>query len=132
MKWKNRFLIVENNISQLFKLFQKIFDIEKNEYKIIIKGDHKLNRIPDLSHPILAWHPNVNVLAIFEEKKGDIVLNLYDIKNKQGLVLAIEPMINLGKKEVTQGANNKPILAAIMWLLHWRIPFLLIFTRNIS
>ncbi len=61
----------------------KDFSFEKNEYKTIIKGDHKLNRIPDLSHPILAWHPNGNVLAIFEEKKGDVVLNLYDIKNKQ-------------------------------------------------
>ena len=81
----------------------KIFDIEKNEYKTIIKGDHKLNRIPDLSHPILAWHPNGNVLAIFEEKKGDIVLNLYDIKNKQK---NIKNLIGL-EKILSASYNNK-------------------------
>ena len=55
----------------------KIHDIKKNKTNTILKGDHKLNRIPDLSHPSITWHPNGSVIAIFEEKKGEVILNLY-------------------------------------------------------
>ena len=48
----------------------KILDIKEDKIQTIIKGDYKLNRIPDLSYPILDWHPSGEVLAIFEEKKG--------------------------------------------------------------
>ncbi len=61
----------------------KLHDIKKNKTKTILKGDHKLNRIPDLSHPSIAWHPNGNVMAIFEEKKGEVVLNLYNRETKK-------------------------------------------------
>lgn len=47
----------------------KILDVKKDKIQTIIKGDYKLNRIPDLSYPILDWHPSGEVLAIFEEKK---------------------------------------------------------------
>ena len=43
--------------------------------KTIVKGDYKLNRIPDHTHPILNWHPKGKILAIFEEKKGSVWLN---------------------------------------------------------
>ena len=42
----------------------KIFDIKEKKIATVIKGDHKLNRIPDISHPIIDWHPKGNFLAI--------------------------------------------------------------------
>ncbi len=67
----------------------KVFDFNKRKISTVLKGDHKLNRIPDFSHPVIAWHPQNKVLAIFEEKKGEIVLNLFDseIKKKTKLQL---------------------------------------------
>ena len=61
----------------------KIFDINEKKIEIILKGDHKLNRIPDISHPVIDWHPKGTFLAIFEEKKGGVWLNLYDTKSKK-------------------------------------------------
>jgi Tol biopolymer transport system component len=61
----------------------KIFDIKEKKIEVIVKGDHKLNRIPDISHPVIDWHPKGNFLAIFEEKKGGVWLNLYDTKLKK-------------------------------------------------
>ena len=58
----------------------KLYDIKKQKSKTVLKGDYKLNRIPDLTQPILNWHPKGKILAIFEEKKGSVWLNLYDTK----------------------------------------------------
>ena len=55
----------------------------KKKLRLFSKGDHKLNRIPDISHPVIDWHPKGTFLAIFEEKKGGVWLNLYDTKSKK-------------------------------------------------
>ncbi len=92
----------------------KLLDTSKRRKKTILKGDYKLNRIPDFSHPNLAWHPNGKVLAMIEEKKGDVVLNLYDTeinkKNKITLI-DIEKVLSLsynekGNKIVFSGVKN--------------------------
>jgi hypothetical protein len=72
----------------------KIYDVKKRKLNTILKGDHKLNRIPDFTHPIIAWHPEGKVLSIFEEKKGEILLNLYDTKLKKKNT---KPLLNLEK-----------------------------------
>ena len=92
----------------------KIHDVSKNKTRTILKGDHKLNRIPDLSHPIINWHPNGKVLAIFEEKKGSIVLNLYNTSEKRKnprQLLDIEKVLSCsynakGNKIVFSGVRN--------------------------
>ena len=60
----NQIAFVEHYLGQ-YKV--KLYNLEKNQIKTILKGDHKLNRIPDYSHPCLA--PKGEVIAIFEEKK---------------------------------------------------------------
>tara|TARA_B110000902_G_scaffold78158_1_gene93016 strand:- start:8330 stop:11503 length:3174 start_codon:yes stop_codon:yes gene_type:complete len=80
----------------------KVFDVKKNKIETIIKGDYKLNRIPDLSYPILDWHPNGKVLAIFEERKGGITLNLYDILNKNKNIKYL-----LGLEKILSASYNK-------------------------
>ena len=62
----NKIAFVEHYLGQ-YKV--KIYDVSKRKLRTILKGDHKLNRIPDLSHPTISWHPNGKILAIFEEKR---------------------------------------------------------------
>ena len=69
-----------NQLGQ-YKVF--LYEIEKKKKKKIAKGSHKLDRIPDYSYPNLAWHPNGKVLAFIEEKKGNLVLNLYNTETKK-------------------------------------------------
>jgi hypothetical protein len=61
----------------------KIYNLIEEKIETILKGDYKLNRIPDISHPIIDWHPKGKFLAIFEEKKGGIWLNLYNTETKK-------------------------------------------------
>ena len=76
----NKIAFVEHYLGQ-YKV--KLYNLEKNQIKTLLKGDHKLNRIPDYSHPCLAWHPKGEVIAIFEEKKGEVLLNLYNTKTNK-------------------------------------------------
>jgi hypothetical protein len=80
----------------------KILDTKEDKIQTIIKGDYKLNRIPDLSYPILDWHPSGEVLAIFEEKKGGITLNLYNLLNKKKNIKYL-----LGLEKVLSCSYNK-------------------------
>jgi hypothetical protein len=80
----------------------KIFNVKENKIQTIIKGDYKLNRIPDLTYPVLDWHPSGRVLAIFEEKKGGITLDLYDVLNKKKNVKYL-----LGLEKVLNSSYNK-------------------------
>ena len=80
----------------------KILDIKEDKIQTIIKGDYKLNRIPDLSYPILDWHPSGEVLAIFEEKKGGITLNLYNLLNKKKNIKYLS-----GLEKVLSSSYNK-------------------------
>jgi hypothetical protein len=60
-----------------------LYDINKDKLKKIAKGDHKLNRLPDYSYPVLAWHPTSKVLTFATEEKGDLLLNIYDLDTKK-------------------------------------------------
>ena len=92
----------------------KIYDLSKKRLKTVLKGDHKLNRIPDFTHPVIAWHPQNKILAIFEEKKGEVLLNLYDTKEKRGNprpLNNIEKVLSCsynqkGDKIIFSGVNN--------------------------
>lgn len=87
----DKIALVEHYLGQ-YKV--KIYDKKKNKIHTALKGDYKLNRIPDLSHPVIAWHPHGKVLSIFEEKKGEILLNLYDTKER---TKNIKRLLNLEK-----------------------------------
>ncbi len=90
----------------------KLLNTSKNRKKTILKGDYKLNRTPDFTHPNLSWHPDSKVLAIIEEKKGEIVLNLYDTKtNKKNKIklLDIEKVLSFSYNE----KGNKLVFSAV-------------------
>ncbi len=107
----NHVAYVTNQMGQ-YKVF--IYDILKGKTRRIAKGNFKLNRTPDYSHPNLAWHPTGKVLAFIEDKKGQLILNLYDMedhnKTKRKL-LNIEKVLSLeyarnGKKIVFSAVNT--------------------------
>ena len=107
----NHFAYVTNQMGQ-YKVY--IYDLEKDKTRRIAKGNFKLNRIPDYSHPNLAWHPTGKVLAFIEDKKGQLQLNLYEMedrKKSKRKLLNIEKVLSLeysnnGKKIVFSGVNN--------------------------
>lgn len=71
---------VTNELGQ-YKVW--LYDFKDNKSKKIARGEHKLDRLPDYSHPVLAWHPTSKVLSFIEEKRGELVLNIYDIEKKK-------------------------------------------------
>ena len=96
LKWKGRNKRTHHGISispdgskvayvnnQLGQWRVMLHDVESGKTKQMMKGDHKLDRIPDLSYPLITWHPNGDVLAVLTEKKGEILLNLYDFEEKK-------------------------------------------------
>ena len=71
---------VTNELGQ-YKVW--LYDIKEKKSKKIARGEHKLDRLPDYSHPVLAWHPTSKVLSFIEEKRGELVLNIYDMEEKK-------------------------------------------------
>ncbi|MBL7964486.1 MAG: PD40 domain-containing protein [Flavobacteriales bacterium] len=67
---------VSNELGQ-YKVWLK--DLGTGKVRRILKGEHKLNRIIDRSHPVLAWHPRSQALAIAVERKGELLLRTYTL-----------------------------------------------------
>ncbi len=60
-----------------------LHDVTKKKTKKILKGSHKLQRIPDESFPLLSWSPTSDILAVVYERKGIVVLDMYDMETKK-------------------------------------------------
>ena len=58
-------------------------DVTKKKTKKIMKGNPKLDRTPDESYPLLSWNPTADVLGVVYEKKGKVLLELYDLEAKE-------------------------------------------------
>ncbi len=57
-----------------------IYDRERDKKKRILKGGYKIAQNTDYSFPLMAWHPNNNILAMITEEKGFIFLNFYNLE----------------------------------------------------
>jgi hypothetical protein len=84
----NKFAYVTNELGQykvwIGDLDHKRFEKKrKPKIKKILKGDHKLDRLPDLSYPMLSWHPTGDILGIMLEKKGEIEFLTYNLTEKK-------------------------------------------------
>lgn len=60
-----------------------LHNVEKRKTKKIMKGNFKLERIPDVSYPLLSWSPSSDILAVIYEKKGKVLLELFDMETKK-------------------------------------------------
>jgi len=64
----------------IYKIF--LVDLETGKKKRIYRGGYRLAEKPDLTYPVLAWHPNGKILAILTERKGEDYLYFYNTEDK--------------------------------------------------
>jgi len=57
--------------------------IGEKKTKRLIKLNPKLERIEDNTYPLIAWHPNNNIVAFIYERKDVLKLQTYDIEGKE-------------------------------------------------
>lgn len=71
---------VEN---QLGRYRVKIYDKISGKTKKIYAAEPKMERIQDHSYPTIGWHPSGNGLTFFTERKGELILCIYDLTTKK-------------------------------------------------
>lgn len=76
----NSIAYVTNEMGQ-YKIF--IYDKSTQKKKRIFKKEYKLDQETDYSFPLLAWHPSGKLLSFIIERKGKMLLNLYNIETKK-------------------------------------------------
>lgn len=64
-----------------YKVYIK--DIETGKRKRILRGGYKIAQNADLSFPLMAWHPNGEILTLVTEEKGRLLLNFYNLEEKK-------------------------------------------------
>jgi Tol biopolymer transport system component len=57
-------------------------DLATGKKTRMAKWGPKIDRINDLTYPLLAWHPNGQAFAAIHEKKGVIYLSVYNVGDK--------------------------------------------------
>ncbi len=57
-------------------------DLTTGKKTRMAKWGPKIDRINDLTYPLLAWHPNGQAFAAIHEKKGVIYLSMYNLADK--------------------------------------------------
>lgn len=55
---------------------------EKKQQRLLKYGP-KVEQIDDFSYPLLAWHPNGNMVAMVYERKNQIIIHTIDFENKE-------------------------------------------------
>ncbi len=60
-----------------------VYDRERKKLKRIEKGDYKLNRLQDISYPVICWHPLGGDLVYFVERKGMVKMKVYSTETKK-------------------------------------------------
>lgn len=76
-----KYLAYVDQVFSEYKLY--LYDLEKGKKKRILKDGYKIAQNSDKSYPIMAWHPNNEILTFFTEEKGFIYLNFYNLKEKE-------------------------------------------------
>ncbi|MBX2973061.1 MAG: PD40 domain-containing protein, partial [Flavobacteriales bacterium] len=102
---------VSNEMGQ-YKVW--VYEIATKKLKRIVKGEKKLDRIVDRSFPVLAWHPNSQVLSYAIERKGELVMRTYtldDRRTDQKPVLMLEKILSMayspdGRNMVFSGVRD--------------------------
>jgi len=94
-----------NNLSKT-KVF--LFDVEKGRRKRFLRQNHRLDRVNDLSYPIIDWNETTERFVVITERHGQIWM--YQINPEKGIeskteILRIEKVL-----EMTVSEDGKSIL----------------------
>ena len=87
---------VENILGQ-YRI--KIFDFKSGKTLTAFKAETKLERIQDLSYPVIEWHPSGEALSFFTQRKDELKFGIYVLENKprNKASLTIKTVNNLDK-----------------------------------
>ncbi|MES2679159.1 MAG: hypothetical protein V4635_04705 [Bacteroidota bacterium] len=58
-------------------------EIGENKHKRLLKYGPKIEQLDDFTYPILAWHPNGNIVAMIYERKDQLVIYTVDLESKE-------------------------------------------------
>ncbi len=91
-----------------------IYDKEEKKSKCILKREPRMDRIPDKTFPVLAWHPSGEMLTYIFEKRANAWLGNYSIEDKkhtQKELYLVEKINSMhysqdGKRMVLSGVNR--------------------------
>lgn len=61
----------------------KVLDIASGKSETIFAAEPKMDRIQDFSYPVLGWHPTVDALTFFTERKGVLKMCIYTFSDKE-------------------------------------------------
>ncbi|MEO8759417.1 MAG: hypothetical protein ABI388_00665, partial [Bacteroidia bacterium] len=101
----NQVIYARNEMSQ-HRVYLK--DLTTGKEKRIAKWGPKVERLNDLTYPLLAWHPSGKAFAIIHEKKGIIYLSLYNLEDKSHVD---KPITGIEKvKSFSYNADGKKIV----------------------
>ena len=87
----NQVVYARNEMSQ-HRVYLK--DLTTGKEKRIVKWGPKVERLNDLTYPLLAWHPSGKLFAMVHEKKGVIYLTTYSLEDKY---MVDKPMTGIEK-----------------------------------
>ena len=60
-----------------------VYDVEKQSKKCILKREPRMDRIPDKTFPVLAWHPSGEMLTYIFEKRANAWIGNYNLAEKK-------------------------------------------------
>jgi hypothetical protein len=77
-----RVVYARNELNQL-RVYLKDLDTKKE--KRLLKFGPKLEQIDDFNYPLLAWHPNNNIVAMIYERKDQLIIHTIDLESKESV-----------------------------------------------
>ncbi|HEX7415288.1 MAG TPA: hypothetical protein VF411_14690, partial [Bacteroidia bacterium] len=83
-------------------------DLTTGKKTRIAKWGPKIDRINDLTYPLLAWHPSGKAFSVIHEKKGIIYLTMYNLEDKSKVD---KPIVGIEKvKAFSYSPDGKKIV----------------------
>jgi Tol biopolymer transport system component len=73
-------IYASNELGQ-FKVW--INTVGEEKQKRLLKFNPKVERLDDYNYPLLAWHPNNEIVAMIYERKNQLILHTYDVVTKE-------------------------------------------------
>ncbi len=107
-----RYITYVTNVLGQYRLY--LYDTQSQKRKKIFKAEHKLQRIPDYSFPVMAWHPSGKAFSFITEWRGKLMLNTYSVDDKdlqKREILRLDKVLSMsyspnGQQLVFSGVDN--------------------------
>jgi len=76
-----RYLAYVDQRFSRYKIY--LYDFKEDKRQRILTRGYRIAQNTDYSYPLLAWHPNNEILAFFTEEKGLIQLGFYNLEDEE-------------------------------------------------